>query len=287
MNTLLKLSNSIDALSLSAIEMINDVASDLEISLFIIGATARDVILKYGFGLEPSRATKDIDFAVQVETWEQFDKLKQDLIATKYFSPAKNSHRLYFQKDLPIDILPFGSIVKDNRLSWPPDFESEMNIDGFEECYQYSIQVQLQEDPSVIIRVASLEGLSLLKIISWDENPHIRNKDALDLFTIMVNYTEAGNDSRLFEEADDMFTEDEISDYDMISSRFLGRNIAEILIKSEDLKKKLKFILHREIETDNVKGLIQSIVMSGAWLQYDYQQVSNLFNALLKGLSEN
>ncbi len=150
-----------------------------------------------------------------------------------------------------------------------------------------SIQVQLQEDPSIIVRVASLEGLSILKIISWDENPHVRNKDALDLIIIMVNYIEAGNDSRLFEEAGDMFREDEINDYDMTSSRFLGRNIADILIASEDLKNKLKFIINREIETDEFKGLIQSIVMSGAWPQYDYQQVSNLFASLLKGLSEN
>ncbi len=287
MSTLLKLSNSIDDLSLSAIKMINDVASDLKIPMFIIGATARDVILKHGFELESFRATKDIDFAVQVETWEQFEKLKQELIGTNYFSPDKNSHRLYFQKALPIDLLPFGSLVDDNRLSWPPDFESEMDIDGFGECYHNSIQVQLQEDPSIIVRVASIEGLSILKIISWDENPHVRNKDALDLFTIMVNYIEAGNEKRLFEEAGDMFREDEISDYDMTSSRFLGRNIADILVASEDLKNKLKFIINREIGTDEFKGLIQSIVMSGAWPQYDYQQVSNLLASLLKGLSEN
>lgn len=286
MNTLLKLSNSLDSLSLSAIRMINDVAYDLGIPSFIIGATARDVILKHGFGLESFRATKDIDFAVQVEKWEQFDKIKQELIATKYFTPAKNLHRLYFQKELPIDILPFGSLTNDNRLSWPPDFDSEMDIDGFVECYQYSIQVQLQEKPSIIVRVASLEGLTLLKIISWDENPHIRNKDALDLFTIMVNYIDAGNDSRLYEEAADIFDEDSVSDYDIISARFLGRNISAMLKSSEALRNKLKHILHRETETDRIKGLIQSIVVSGAWPQYDYQQVSNLFSSLLKGLSE-
>lgn len=286
MSTLLKLSNSIDDVSLSAIKIINALTSDLEIPLFIIGATARDVILKHGFGLEPFRATKDIDIAVQVETWEQFEKLKQKLIGTKNFSPDKSAHRLYFQHALPVDIIPYGSFVDDNRLSWPPDFESEMDIDGFAECFQYSIQVQLQEEPSVIVRVASLEGLSLLKVISWDENPHVRNKDAHDLFTIMVNYIEAGNDKRIYEEADDMFSEGENSDYDIVSSRFLGRNIAEILKSSEELKNKLRLILHREIHSDEFKGLIQSIVMSGDWPQYDYQQVSKLFTAFLKGLSE-
>lgn len=39
---------------------------------FVAGAMARDLVLVNAFGLPPGRATRDIDFGIAAESWEQF-----------------------------------------------------------------------------------------------------------------------------------------------------------------------------------------------------------------------
>ena len=42
----------------------------------VVGATARDIILHHGFGAAIERGTRDVDFGIQVQSWEQFEQLK-------------------------------------------------------------------------------------------------------------------------------------------------------------------------------------------------------------------
>src|SRR3989344_1943591 len=53
---------------------------------FITGATARDLILQYGFGIDTGRETRDVDFAIQVETWEAFEQVRSHLIEMGKFT---------------------------------------------------------------------------------------------------------------------------------------------------------------------------------------------------------
>lgn len=50
---------------------------------FVAGAMARDLLLVNTFGLPSGRATRDIDFGVAVESWEQFQALKGALIENR------------------------------------------------------------------------------------------------------------------------------------------------------------------------------------------------------------
>jgi predicted nucleotidyltransferase len=45
------------------------VAMQHDASYFIIGATARDILLTHVFGIEPERATRDVDFAIALAEW--------------------------------------------------------------------------------------------------------------------------------------------------------------------------------------------------------------------------
>lgn len=63
-------------------EILREVAAAAEaegVDHMLVGATARDVLLTHVFGLEVRRATYDVDFAVAVKDWEQFDALRTRL----------------------------------------------------------------------------------------------------------------------------------------------------------------------------------------------------------------
>jgi predicted nucleotidyltransferase len=78
------------------IRTLDQVAMQLGIPYFVIGATARDILIEHVHGLETTRATRDIDFAVAVSSWEAFDRLKEQLIETGEFQSGGQSHRLTF-----------------------------------------------------------------------------------------------------------------------------------------------------------------------------------------------
>ena len=179
--------------------------SSIGIPFFVVGANARDILLDVSHGIGSKRATVDIDIAVFIENWDQFKRLKDELIRTTDFSPTREIQRLLFKKSLPLDIVPFGGVAdKGDFIEWPPDRSFKMSVLGFRECYQHVVQVIISGEPEVAIKVVSLAGLTILKLISWDENSERRQKDASDLFFIIQNYLDAGNLERLFDEAPDI-----------------------------------------------------------------------------------
>src|SRR4030067_495231 len=197
---LFNLSGKIDKPIVDTLHILKKLADSLGIPFFFIGAFARDLILKHGYGIEPRRKTGDIDLGVEVANWEQFDKLKESLIATSQFSLTPDKQRLRCGTIL-IDILPFGPITdKDKKISWPPEHEIIMSMVGFDEAYEHSITVRLSSDPDLDIKLASLPGLVIMKLISWKEKYPNRKRDAEDLLIIMNKYEETGNSERLYEE---------------------------------------------------------------------------------------
>jgi len=62
----------------------------MKIPFFIVGATARDILLEVHHGIGSKRATLDIDIAVLIENWEQFYHLKDELIGIKHFTPTRD-----------------------------------------------------------------------------------------------------------------------------------------------------------------------------------------------------
>lgn len=128
---LLDLSGKIESALVEAFDAIASVASECSIPYFVVGATARDIILSYGHGIAIKRATVDIDLGVEVANWEEFHALKDGLAATGQFEPTRSAQRLLYKRHLPIDIVPFGRLEQENReISWPPDHSFTMNRTG-------------------------------------------------------------------------------------------------------------------------------------------------------------
>jgi predicted nucleotidyltransferase len=90
----------LDPISSRVIRAVTSVADELGIGSFMVGATARIILLEHVFGLPPSRATRDIDFAFAVESWEQFQALKQRLVSEASFTPLERvAQRLKFKSE--------------------------------------------------------------------------------------------------------------------------------------------------------------------------------------------
>jgi predicted nucleotidyltransferase len=263
---------------------IERIAAKLDFPFFVVGATARDIILEHQFDIKPVRATIDIDIGVIVAEWDQFKLLQDELVKSNRFSPSKQKQRLIYDNDFLVDIIPFGTIANENgSISWPPNHEIHMSVAGFQECYQHAISVKLSSNPELFVKVVSLAGLALLKLISWDDNPERRGKDASDLFLIIRHYLDAGNLDRLFDEGIDIIEEDSY-DYDLASARFLGRDVGNISIPST--KTKLLEILAREANSKQGHKIAMDVMQSDSYRNQHYERVAEYFNELLKGLAE-
>ncbi|MBI5470887.1 MAG: hypothetical protein HY961_00935 [Ignavibacteriae bacterium] len=223
---LLDLSGKIDLLTVNVLQSIHDAASELQIPFFVIGATARDLILEHGFGVRPSRATKDVDFGVQVPDWKTYEQLMTELASSGRFTVTKQQHRLTFEGTLPVDIIPFGPIAKpDAEITWPKDPDFTMNMLGFDEAYEFSLNVRLRNDPVLEVRVSVPQSLAILKLISWDERAAGASKDAEDFFLIIGTYLDLGNADRLAGESSDLLNSLDF-DYESAGARLLGRDMA-------------------------------------------------------------
>ena len=226
-NIFLNLSGKIEKPVVDTLHILKRVADSFRITFFVVGASARDFILKHQYGIEPRRKTGDIDLGVEVASWEQFKALFGSLISTGQFSPTPERQRLRCGTVL-IDILPFGAITdEDKKISWPPEHEIIMSMVGFQEAYEHSITVRVSSDPDLDIKLASLPGLAIMKLVSWKEKYPDRKRDAEDLLLIMDKYDEAGNSARLYEEDLPLLQEEDF-DATLAGTRLLGRDMAKI-----------------------------------------------------------
>ncbi len=76
-NISFNLSGKIDQQTIEALSMVKRIADSLSIPFFVVGASARDFILKYCYGIETPRMTRDIDLGVEVASCEQFNQFAE------------------------------------------------------------------------------------------------------------------------------------------------------------------------------------------------------------------
>lgn len=167
---------------------------DLAIPYLIVGATARDIVLVHGYGAAIERGTRDVDFGIQVRTWQQFEKLKARLIESGFAPDKEKVHQLTTTDSegmlWEIDIIPFGLIAGEQQeIAWPPKYEFIMRVLGFAEAYENALSVIIAEDPKITVHVASPAGMLLLKLIAWlERSEDIRPKDAADIYYLTSHY---------------------------------------------------------------------------------------------------
>jgi predicted nucleotidyltransferase len=226
----IKLATPLHPATVQILKAITRVAAAANCPCLLIGATARDILLHHRYNFPIKRATKDVDIAFAVESWDEFDKLKSRLIEEADAIPTAQPHRLTFElpgtrEPYPVDLIPFGAIASENHaLCWPPDMAHVMNMIGYREAMETSEYLEI--DVGFEIRIASLAGLAVLKLFAWQDRGDKNRKDAQDLYLIMTNYAEAGNTERLFDTANALMERYEF-DMDYAGVHLLGWDIAE------------------------------------------------------------
>ena len=116
----------IDPAVICVLRSLDPVARAANCPYFVAGATARDLVLVNVHGLGPGRATRDLDFGIAIENWEQFALLKNSLTASQFAAAGMAQQRLNCEGpdgncSIPIDLIPFRGVASAGAtISWPP-----------------------------------------------------------------------------------------------------------------------------------------------------------------------
>lgn len=221
----------IDDVTIDILRAVAEEAQAEQVDYMLVGATARDILLTHVFGLAARRATYDVDFAIAVKDWDQFDALRARFIARGTFIPGGQARqRLYYKGDqgdlnYHLDLVPFGQITQgSDELAWPPDMKVIMNLAGYDDVLAAAERVTFL--PGFDGKVVSLAGLAILKLVAWSDRGLENPKDAHDLIHLMDSYAAAGNIDRVYEE--DGVIEAGDYDPDLAGVYLLGKDIRRV-----------------------------------------------------------
>lgn len=250
------LSGRINPVLVDILRIINQEATSRQMLFFVVGATARDIVFNHCHAVRTYRQTRDLDIGVDLAGWDEFRQLSEALTASGRFAAGREPYRLMYGR-FPVDIVPYGGVSPDNQtISWPPDHQIVMSIMGFQEAYDYGITVRLSDDPVLDVKVPTIPGMVMMKLISWNDRYPARPKDAEDLLFLMDHYAEAGNEDRLYEDELELM-QAEGFDQTLAGIRLLGRDLASVT--TEATAEVIRSILAAETDEQGRLRLVQDI----------------------------
>ncbi len=162
--------------------ILSSATGELGIDWFVCGAAARVLLCERASGMRAGRATNDLDIAVCVDSYSDYDALRKLLCDTFDFQPDRHQlQRLRHSSGTLIDIVPFGKLGEPNKkIIWGEDSGFEMSVLGFEEAFASSLQFRINEDLTVL--VASYTEQFGLKLLAWkDRHERKRTEDTRDI----------------------------------------------------------------------------------------------------------
>ncbi|MBR2493129.1 MAG: nucleotidyl transferase AbiEii/AbiGii toxin family protein [Paludibacteraceae bacterium] len=228
---------------------------------YVIGATARDIILKQVVGSESKRRTMDLDIAIAIPNWETFAEV-QDVLVADGFEKSRDFKQRFYYREYELDIVPYGNVAKDNDIIyWPPEEDIAMSVKGFDEVLSNSITVSIDNEFSV--KIASLHGLFVLKLDAWVDRNLVTSKDAEDMSFILQNYFMANIDRGIHSEVYDW---EDFQEY-VAGAYWIAFDIANLL-KKEHLTFYID-IIKDELKKEEDSRLINQIVENTRNLNYD------------------
>ena len=236
-------------IQLDILRHLNATFQGLGTDYFIIGATARDIVLTHVFGIAPKRATVDIDFAIALTSWDEFHRIRQILLDSGHFGERHGTaiHSLVFEADerglgYPVDLIPFGRIEDPPReIAWPPDQHVIMKVGGYQEAMAAAETVEIA--PGETVKVSSLPGLAVLKLLAWAERGLSDPRDAQDFHVLLKEYANAGNLDRLYGGDGLAVLADAGFDPDLAGAALLGQDCRRIA--STQTLDDLQAVLHQ------------------------------------------
>lgn len=246
------------------LQALNSFFQSKKIDFYIVGATARDILLTNLYGLIPERKTMDIDIAIAISDWEEFEIIERELPQREYFEKDScQKQRFIYKGFYAIDVIPFGKIAqKDGNIYWPPDGVIAMSVSGFPEIAAATISVSI--DNEFAIKVSSLSGFFLLKLMAWKDRHLYSAKDAYDIALILAHYIEI-NQQRAYEEH--YLYEAEPFDQIEASGRLIARDVKALIGYNKDTMAYLRSIVAGEISLAQESPLVNQLVKASTRLK--------------------
>ena len=245
---------------------------------YVIGATARDIIIRQLIDTTSGRRTKDLDIAIAIPDWSVFDEIKEVLVADGFKKSTDMLQRFYYG-EYELDIVPYGVAKDDDNIYWPPEEEIAMSVKGFDEVLSESITVNI--DGEFDIRIASLHGLFLLKFNAWLDRNIETSKDAEDMSFILSNYFMANLDRNVYTEVYDWENFDEY----IVGGYWLARDLLLLLTKEQIVY--YKDCIEKELEKDDESRLFNQIIENCYGLTYEivkeaWQTIADVFQKAIE-----
>ncbi len=258
---------------------LTDYFSDIDVHFYVIGATARDILMDI-HGEKPGRITHDLDIAIAISNWDEYEIIAKGIVNIEGFEKdTSQKQRFIFREFFELDIVPFGEIMNQNyKIFWPPDEQFAMSILGFAEVNNATKEIKI--DDELIINIASLAGIFILKIIAWSDRHHKTNKDADDMAFIINNYIGIYEERAATEYYDAIYLDDKFSLL-KAGAKLLGYDVSKILRNQS--KNKLSKIIENEIEREEVSILINQILETHH--NYNYNETLDCLKYFISALN--
>ena len=241
---------------------------------YVIGATARDIILSGIHKQALARKTNDLDIAIAIPDWSKFYEISTGLCKLEGFEKSKEqTQRFLYKTHFQLDIVPFGGVAHDdNHIYWPPEESQAMSVAGFIDVAKNTLEVTV--DNNFTIYVASLPGIFLLKLAAWRDRHISSNKDADDMAFIITSYLEI-NEQRAVKENYDLYEEDNFSTF-LAGATLLGRDMKKILWPNPEILFEFFSILRTEVSKKDDSQLINQMMETHPTLKY-----ADIYNSLV------
>ena len=249
------------------------------LTFYVIGATARDIVMRLLTNISSQRKTQDLDIAIAIPDWEMFEEVSSILLKVG-IKKSQHQHQRFFLDDYELDIVPYGGVAKENDyIYWPPGKDITMSVKGFNEVLQEAITVQI--DGVFDIKIASLHGLFLLKFNAWIDRHLQTDKDAEDMCFILANYFDANVDREFSSEKYYVVYDRDDFDVFLVGGIWIAYDLIRLL-HPEQIDYYGKAI-QREIDRGETSILINQIIEHKPSLSYDlvlktWQEMAHIFN---------
>jgi predicted nucleotidyltransferase len=249
---------------------------------YVIGATARDIVMAGIHTHYSGRKTVDLDIAIAIPDWNKYEELTVNLCKKQGFIKSPDQKQRFLYKNFYlIDIVPFGNIAKtDKYIYWPPEESVAMPVHGFVAMAKNALEITL--DNSLIIRVASLLGIFILKLIAWQDRNLVHEKDAEDIAFILANYLSL-NEERAVIDHYDIYDRTPFSTF-VAGATLMARDLKAAIQDETSLLDKLTGILQVEISKTLESHLINQMIETHPIISYEevYDSILVIIKELLK-----
>ncbi|MEZ4685766.1 MAG: nucleotidyl transferase AbiEii/AbiGii toxin family protein [Bacteroidia bacterium] len=262
-----------------AFRILLNIMESYSIRFFLIGAQARDVHFMRK-GIKPARGTRDIDFAVMVDSMDQYNQL-MDTLKAKGFEEVDEPYRLNWKEGQTVfDFLPFGEVEENHTVRFD-ERNIELSVIGYSPLSNELHTFSVDEGKTLSIPVPPLHGIFLLKLLSWNDKKAERDKDLTDLNQILEKYWKFVEDEAPIHHQD-LYNED--FEMGKVAARILGRHLKTTISQSEDVKTAVLKILEEQITPVDSPGPLMKRISRER--NKSLEEIQLLLKAIQKGVQE-